>query len=384
MQRILNIRDSDDPRDIIHLAVQELADGGLVVFPSETSYLITGYSLHDTAADRLTQLTEKIGGDWGSSGSCFLALRSGSELADYTGNLESLGRKLSRRCWPGPVILSFPISGEDESIPSLLSSFSIPVRELLENQNRVQYRVPAHDSIQDAMKLLPAPLITIRECWGRSPLLTTVPEVRELLGDQPALIIDDGQSRYGQAATVVDVNDSDWELTEKGVVSAATLRRLASDMYLFVCTGNTCRSPMAEVLFRKFLADKLNCQEDELLDRGFIVESAGLSALPGMAASVEAVDVVSPLGVDLSTHQSQPLTNRLIDQADQIFVMTRGHLDSLLSVRPDIHDRVRLLSPDGSDVTDPIGSSRAHYEECRAQIEQYVRDIIEKLQLTDQ
>ncbi|MEZ6049248.1 MAG: Sua5/YciO/YrdC/YwlC family protein [Planctomycetaceae bacterium] len=255
---------------------------------------------------------------------------------------------------------------------------------MLENENRVQYRVPAHDAIQDAMKLLPAPLVTIKECWGGSALLTNIEEVQEFLGNQAALVIDDGQSRYGQPASVVHVTDSHWELIEKGVVSAATLRRLASDMYLFVCTGNTCRSPMAEVLFRKLLADKLHCQEDELLDRGFMVESAGLSAPPGLRASAEAVEVVAEVGADLSVHQSQPLTNRLLDQADYIYVMTRGHLDSLLSVRPDIHDRARLLSPDGRDVSDPIGGGRAHYEECKTQIEQYVREIVENIQLTDQ
>ncbi|QDU80183.1 Low molecular weight protein-tyrosine-phosphatase YwlE [Polystyrenella longa] len=384
MQQVLNIRNSDDPRDIIHLAVQALVDGELVVFPSETGYLITGYSLQKIAAERLKAVLNAHACDLETRGSCFLTLKSGTELADYTGVLEGFGRKLSRRCWPGPVSLSLPTQIDTGTVPTLLSSFSKPVRELLVNENRVQYRVPAHDSIQDAMKLLPAPLVTIRECWGKSALLTTAADVQEFLKDQSALVIDDGPSRYGQAATVVHVDESEWELREKGVVSAATLRRLASDMFLFVCTGNTCRSPMAEVLFRKYLADKLQCQDDELLERGFIVESAGLSALAGMRAAVEAVDVVAEQGVDLSVHQSQPLTNRLIDQADYIFVMTRGHLDSLLSVRPDIHDRVRLLSSDGSDVSDPIGAGRAQYEECKTQIEQYVRDIVDNIQLTDQ
>ncbi|MCA9040379.1 MAG: Sua5/YciO/YrdC/YwlC family protein [Planctomycetaceae bacterium] len=384
MQQILNIRNSDDPRDIIHLAVQALVDGELVVFPSETGYLLTGYSLQPEAADRLKNVIEDTTPGGKYQGSCFLALKTGTELSDYTGSLDTLERKLSRRCWPGPVCLTFPLPDKSSSAPSLLSSFSKPARELLENENRLQYRVPAHDSIQDAMKLLPAPLITLRECWGGAELLTTVEDVQEFLGNHPALIIDDGPSRYGQCATVVEVTRSGWEVKEKGVVSAATLRRLASEMYLFVCTGNTCRSPMAEVLFRKFLSDKLNCQEDELFDRGFMVESAGLSAMPGMRASAEAVNVVAPMGVDLSVHQSQPLTNRLIDQADHIFVMTRGHLESLLSVRPDIYDRACLLSPEGDDVSDPIGGGRVHYEECKTQIEQYVRELVDNIQLTDQ
>ncbi|MEZ6049249.1 MAG: Sua5/YciO/YrdC/YwlC family protein [Planctomycetaceae bacterium] len=123
MSQILNIRNSDDPRDIIHLAVQALADGEIVAFPSETSYLVAGYSLQESAAERLKSILESINPGENKSGSCFLALKSGAQLADYTGRLEGIGRKLSRRCWPGPVNLSFPLPDRAESSPTLLSVF---------------------------------------------------------------------------------------------------------------------------------------------------------------------------------------------------------------------------------------------------------------------
>src|SRR5579863_9390616 len=126
-------------------------------------------------------------------------------------------------------------------------------------------------------------------------------------------------------------------------------------MYLFVCTGNTCRSPMAEGIFRKLLSERLSCPEDELVDRGFMVASAGVAAAPGNPASPEGVEILVDRGVDLRGHESQPVTAQLLSQADQIFTMTGSHRDFLVREFPETASRVRLLARDGSDIIDPIG-----------------------------
>jgi protein-tyrosine phosphatase len=150
-------------------------------------------------------------------------------------------------------------------------------------------------------------------------------------------------------------------------------------MYLFVCTGNTCRSPMAEGLFRKLLAERLKCPEDELVDRGFMVASAGVAAAHGSPPSPEAVEILADRGVDLRGHESQPVTAQLLSQADHIFTMTRSHRELLVRDFPEMAESVRLLARDGADVIDPIGAGLDEYRRCADQIEQYLQGIMAEL-----
>ena len=79
-------------------------------------------------------------------------------------------------------------------------------------------------------------------------------------------------------------------------------------MVLLVCTGNTCRSPMAEAICRDMVAKRLGCPTDEMEDRGVIVTSAGIAAMMGGRASPEAVEMMSAMGLDLAGHETQPLS----------------------------------------------------------------------------
>ena len=158
--------------------------------------------------------------------------------------------------------------------------------------------------------------------------------------------------------------DDHFEILRAGVVSEQTLKRLASVVVLFVCTGNTCRSPMAEGMFRQAMAERLGCRARELEDRGVVAASAGLAAMMGGRASAEAVVVLKRMGIDLSTHESQPLTEPLVRSADLILAMTRGHRQAIISEWPDAADRVRLVCHSGADVADPIGGPPELYERC--------------------
>ena len=156
------------------------------------------------------------------------------------------------------------------------------------------------------------------------PEAVTAKEVVDTFGDELDLVVDDGPCRFGQPSSVVRVSHGRYEMLRAGVVPERTLRRLSSLMVLFVCTGNTCRSPMAELLCRDMLAKRLKCKIDELEDHGVLVMSAGIAAMLGGRASSEAVQVMAEMGLDLGGHETQPLTEPLVRHADVIYTMTRS------------------------------------------------------------
>jgi len=130
---------------------------------------------------------------------------------------------------------------------------------------------------------------------------------------------------------------------------------------LFVCTGNICRSPIAEGLFRRLIGNRKDIE----------VVSAGVHAVRGQPPSLYAVQVCAEEGTDISGLRSQPLTATLVDQATHIFAMTGAHLETIQALFPHTAEKTFLLrefeEPGTTvwrEVPDPIGLGREVYEHC--------------------
>jgi tRNA threonylcarbamoyl adenosine modification protein (Sua5/YciO/YrdC/YwlC family) len=367
---VIDIRNAEDTRDVVHRAVQALAEGQLIAIPTETVYGLAASACRADAVERLLKVKGRATGN-----PMALAIKSAEEAPDFVPDMSPLARRLARRCWPGPVTLVVDNQHRD----GLIAQLPREVRKVVAPNGSVGLRVPANSMSQAVLRMLTGPIVLSSANRSGQPDATTAEEVLQYLDGDVAMILDDGPCRYGQPSSVVRVKQNSLEILREGVVGEATLRRLAGVMVLLICTGNTCRSPMAEIMMRESLAKSLGCTMDELDTHGVVVMSAGLAAAPGCPPAAEAVQVMREQGLDLSRHEAQPLTEQLVRHADLIIPMTQSHLQSIVERWPEAAARTHLLLPERTDVADPIGQSIGAYRHCAAQLATGIKYHAERL-----
>ncbi len=370
---VIDLRQTEDTRDVVHRAVQTLAEGKLVIFPTETVY---GLGASARSAAGIERIYEAKGRSLDVP--LALAIKSAEEALDYAPRPGKLAERFARRCWPGPVTLVVDNQNED----SLLRRLPATVQQAVSPQGTVGLRVPAHSIVHDVLSMLSGPIALTSANRSGEPDAITAEDAVKHLRDHVALVLNDGPCRYGQPSTVVRVSGNEYNCLREGVVGKSALDRLSAMIMLLVCTGNTCRSPMGEMLLKKLVADKLNCSIDELEQRGVIVASAGVAAVPGCTAAMEAVEVLQERGLDITKHESQPLTDKLVRHADMIFTMTGGHRHAILRRWPEATNRTFTLRVDGGDIDDPIGGSKELYRQCANEVEQALRQRLETVDFT--
>lgn len=388
--KIFDFHGSGDPSDAIYQAVEVLAAGKVLAIPTETVYGLAASALCPDAVAKLCEIktastVETEGVEQGSCDSrhpdswrpMAIAVKSAEDALDYVPNMPPLGRRLARRCWPGPLTIVFP----NDSQESVLTRLPRSVQSLIGKDGTIGIRVPANDVLLKVLRYSRGPLILSSANRRGDSEVKTASDVAETLGAEVEFILDGGPTKFGRSSTVVKIEGDHCDVLRSGVIAVSTLKRMANFTALMVCTGNTCRSPMAECLLKKHLAARLGCRIDQLPEFGVNVVSAGVAAYSGQRASGESVHAMARRNLDLSLHESQSVTDTLVSSADLILTMTGSHRRALLGQWPEAAEKTFTVSGGRHDVSDPIGGSPEMYESCASQIDQYLKDWAEKAEL---
>ena len=363
-----------DPANPDMVRVAEAASmidaGALVAFPTETVYGI-GCRV---GAELLKRLSRVKGRD--PQKHYTLHIGDGSDVRRYVPTLGMRAQKLIDRAWPGPLTIVFELNAADAAKQRMW--LEKEVFEGLYADNSIGIRCPDHVVASVLLSKTRGPVVAPSANVTSQRPAVDAGEVLAQFGGQIDLVLDSGPCKYKKSSTVVKVSGAELKVLRAGVYSQADLAGMSEIKFLFVCTGNSCRSPMAEGMFRKYFAEKLGCDIDALERMGYKVISAGTMGMAGGPASPQAVAACLGRGVDITGHKSRALCEELISESDFIFAMSRVHRERVSVLCRDAAKKCLLLV-DNEDVSDPIGQPQQAYERCAEIIEKGVRKRIGEL-----
>jgi len=337
---------SIDQKAIVE-AVAVLDNGGLVVFPTETVYGVAVNLLDKGAVDRLKKIKERPEGK-----SFSIHVADKSDIEHYAIDILPRVYKLIEKFWPGPLtlILNAP---EGKSIGLRLPRNEIALSLLW----RVDFPVIAPSANRA----------------GHVPPVNAQEALRDMDG-LVDLVLDGGPTELRQESSVLDARVLPFTVLREGALKKEELMAVANQKtVLFVCTGNSCRSVMAEYLLKKAMIDR-GRDDVEVL-------SAGTFAFFGMGPTRETVRLIEGIGLDASDHHAQKINAELIKKCDLIFAMETHHRDEIVRIYPQSEERVHLLAEfvkldsDDREVHDPLGKSEDFYKMSF----QKIKAAIEKL-----
>lgn len=368
--KVINLSDSNGYASGVDEAAAALRAGQLVVFPTETVYGIAANAADAGAIERMRAIK-------GSSAQP-LTVHVGqrADAGRFLSAPPPLLRRLARKLWPGPVTFV----AEEPSPGQTAMAAECPPTQLadLYRGGWLGLRCPDHAAATRLLSTAGVPVVATSANPGGAQPPGDARTAIAMLGAMVDYVLDGGPTRFKAASTVVEVRGNRWRIIRAGATDARVIERLATSEILLVCTGNTCRSPMAEGLLRDALAKEFGVAAPDLAAIGWRVRSAGTSAYGGAPPSGGACDEMARRGLDITGHRSTPLSVELIHAAERVYTMTSEHRQAVLDLVPAAAPKTELLDAGGS-IGDPIGGPPEEYRRAADQIAAAVARRVEEL-----
>jgi len=344
---------ADEAADEARVAARQALDAGrLVIVPTETVYGIAAREDRPEALAALAALKP------GRIAPYSLAVADLERLAGRLAPLPRSARRVAARWWPGPVTQILTARPE------------VAART---GRSTLGVRIPGHPWLSGLLAAVDAPVLLPSANRPGQPPPTTLADIDPAVLAAAEVVVDAGRTALGDASTVWQPGRLFGRLHREGVVSRTDLLAHAAGRVLVVCSGNTCRSPMAAALIRAAGEAAARGRPDLI---GPLVLSAGTGGASGQPASPSAMEAMDTRGLDLRQHSSRPLDADLLSGADLILCMTASHrevvAEALAGLGSADPPTVELMDPEGRDVDDPFGGPTAVYERCAADLETMV------------
>jgi protein-tyrosine phosphatase len=369
--RVIKVRTVEDIAPAARAGAEALEKGKLVAFATETVYGVATVASIPESLERLRELKSRPQRPFSVHMGC------AGDVTKYVESIPHDASRLMAKSWPGPVTLVLPTGGKlaDPKLQKL------SLHDVLCWEDTIGLRFPDEPTAQLMLSEVDAPVVAPSANLSGRPSPRSAEDVLDSLDGRIDLLIDSGPTRYGKDSTIVVFDaDGGWKVVREGVFDDRMIRKMLRRKILFVCTGNTCRSPLAAGLARKLLAEKLGVEVGDLRKENVEILSAGTFAMDGGRASPEAVEAAREYDADISHHRSRKLTTELIQSADMVFCMTDSHVADVRRMAPSAAGKIRRLD-EAEDISDPIGSGSSAYRRTAKHIQQALERLWNEGQL---